>query len=229
MAIVTRRMGGPKPFTWSYSRLKNFEACPKKHFHVDIAKDIKEPDSEQLKWGNLVHDALAKRCGEKRTPLPTGMEKYEHWADKLVTSQGIIHVENKLALAKDFSACGFFDDNVWFRAVGDVIKINGSVALIIDWKTGKIVEDSVQLALSAACVFAKFPELKKIRSRFVWLKEQATSDQDFTPEDMPGLWKSLWPRIEQLEHAHNTTTYPAVQGGLCRNWCPVKSCPHNGG
>lgn len=227
MAALTRSFG-PKAFTWSYSRLKNFEACPKKHYEVDIIKRAKEEEGEQLMWGNQVHDAMAKRCGEKRVPLPKAMERYEPWAARLVTSEGIIHVENKMALTRDFEACSFFDPNVWFRAVGDVIKINGTVGLIIDWKTGKIVEDSVQLALSAACVFAKFPELKKVRSRFVWLKDNATTDEDFTPGDMPNMWKALWPRIEALEHAHNTTTYMAKPGGLCRNWCPVSSCPHMG-
>ena len=227
MAITTR-VHGPKPFTWSYSRLKNFEACPKKHYEVDITKRAKEEESEQLLWGNRVHDAFAKRLGEKQAPFPKGMEHLEVWAEKLVTSPGIIHVENKLALTRDFGACGFFDPGVWFRAVGDVIKINGPVALIVDWKTGKILEDSVQLALSAACVFAKYPEVKRVRSRFAWLKENATSDEDFTPADMAPMWKRLLPRIEALEHAHNTTTYQAKPGGLCRNWCPVASCPHHG-
>jgi len=227
MAAVTTQLG-PKPFTWSYSRLKNFEACPKKHYEVDISKRAKEAESEQLREGNVVHDILAKACSDKRVPLPKGREYLQPWVDRVVTSPGIIHVENKLALTKDFEACGFFDNNVWFRGVGDVIKINGRVAWVPDWKTGKIVEDSVQLALTAACVFAKYPEVKKIRATFAWLKQNAMTDQDFTPEDMPAMWAALWPRIQALEHAHNTTTYPAVQGGLCRNWCPVKSCPHNG-
>jgi hypothetical protein len=227
MTAVTRVLG-PKAFTWSYSRLKNFEACPKKHYEVDILKRAKEEESEQLGWGNRVHDALAKRCGDKRVALPPAMTRYEPWCERLVTSPGIILVEQQLALTKEFAPCGYFDANVWFRAKGDVIKINGPVALIVDWKTGKIIEDSVQLALSAACVFAKFPEIKKIRSRFAWLKDNAETDKDFTPEDMPGFWRSIWPRVEALEHAHNTTTYMAKPGGLCRNWCPVASCPHHG-
>lgn len=226
MAPVTTRLG-PKPFTWSYSRLKNYEACPAKHYAVDIVKSAKEDDSEQLQWGNAVHDALAKRCADGK-PLPKGMERYETWAERIVTPGSNILVENSMALTRDFAPCGYFDAGVWFRAKVDLIKISGRVALIVDWKTGKIVEDSVQLALSAACVFAKFPELQAVRSEFVWLKENATTHEVFKPGDMPGLWKSLWPRIEALEHAHNTTTYQAKPGGLCRSWCPVKSCPHNG-
>jgi spore coat polysaccharide biosynthesis protein SpsF (cytidylyltransferase family) len=50
---ITRH--GPKPFAWSYSKLKNYEVCPKRHWHVDVKKDFKEAESEALKQGNLVH------------------------------------------------------------------------------------------------------------------------------------------------------------------------------
>lgn len=227
MAPVTLR--GIKPFTWSYSRLKNFEACPKKHFEVDIQKSIKEEESDQLAWGNFVHAGFEKALGPERKALPQSMAMYQPWVDKVLAGDGDIYVEQKLALTKDFGACGYFDAVVWFRSKGDVVKVKGSVARIIDWKTGKIVEDSCQLALAAACVFAKFPEVKKVRSTFAWLKENAETNEDFTPADMPALWKGLWPRIEALEHAHRTTTYMAKPGGLCRSWCPVTSCPHHGG
>ena len=76
MSVVTTRRApaGPKPFSWSYSRLKNFETCPKRHWHVDINKDAKEEDSEQLQWGNAVHKALADRIA-KGTSLPIGMAR----------------------------------------------------------------------------------------------------------------------------------------------------------
>ena len=60
MQVVTTR-NKPKPFAWSYSRLKNFESCPKRHWHLDIQKDIKEEEGEALLWGNVVHKALADR------------------------------------------------------------------------------------------------------------------------------------------------------------------------
>jgi len=227
MAAVTTQLG-PKPFTWSYSKLKNFEACPKKHYEIDLRKSIKEEQSDQLLWGNQVHDAFHAVLGPKQKPLPKPMQIYQPWVDRIVTGQGNIYVENKMALTREFADCGFFDASVWFRAIGDVIKVNGRVALIIDWKTGKILEDSCQLALAAACVFAKHPEVMRVKSTFAWLKENATTDEVFTREDMPAMWRGLWPRIQALEHAHNTTTYPARPGGLCRSWCPVTTCPHHG-
>jgi hypothetical protein len=233
MTTVTTIRHSPKPFAWSYSKLKNFESCPKRHYEIDIAKSIKEPESEQLRFGNMLHEALAKRIG-KGVPLPTPFAKYESWAARMATPVGIkdtetvVLVEQKLAITKDFAPCDFFDRRAWYRGIGDVIKITGPVALVADWKSGKIQEDGVQLALMAQCVFAHHPGVQRIRSEFIWLKEDATTRADFSREDMVRLWVELNPRIEALEHAHNTTTYPAKPGALCRRWCPVSSCPHHG-
>lgn len=229
MSMVTTRRGGPKPFAWSYSRLKNFESCPKRHWHIDIQKDVKEEESEQLKWGEIVHKAAAARCGPKRVPLPDNLVKLlEPWCERVTKGDGDIKTEQKLAITADFGACGFFDKDVWFRSIGDVIKINGPVALLADWKTGKVIEDSQQLALGAACVFAAYPDVRVVRAVFIWLKEDAESSAVFKREDMPAMWKGVWPRVSMLEQAHNLQSYPAKPGRLCRSWCPVTQCPHHG-
>lgn len=227
--VTTRRDGGAvkKAFSWSYSKLKNFESCPKRHWHIDLAKDVKEEESEELAWGNAVHDALAKRIKDGKE-LPVPMKAYEPWCQKILKAPGTNLVEQKLAITADFAPTTFFDKSAWFRAVGDVIKLNGPVALIADWKTGKILEDSQQLALSAACVFAHYPSVKMVRSEFIWLKEDASSRADFARDDMPHMWKNIWPRIEALKRAHETGEYPAKPGYFCRRYCPVAKCPHHG-
>jgi hypothetical protein len=70
--------------------------------------------------------------------------------------------------------------------------------------------------------------VQKVRSEFLWLKEDATTRADFARDNMVTVWKGLWPRIESLEHATNTLTFPAKPGGLCKRWCPVTVCPHHG-
>lgn len=226
-----------KPFAWSYSRLKNFEACPKKHYHIDIAKDIQEPESEQLKHGDIVHKVMAQYI-EHGTVMPPVLEpQLKPWADHVFKFKGVdvrtkgavVEVEQKYALTKDFEICEFFDKRAWFRGIGDVIWRLGPVGYIGDWKTGKILDDSQQLALMAACLFAKYPELKIVRSVFVWLKEEAETPLDIKRSDMPAMWANIWPRIEALKIAHETQNYPPKPGGLCKRWCPVKQCPHNGG
>lgn len=233
MAIVTTgRNGAPrvKPFSWSYTRLKNFEVCPKRHYEIDIAKNYQEPyvPGGPLDWGDQVHKALAARCGPNKTPLPQGMDIYEPWAQKVLSGGGEIYVEQDLAINENFGATGYFDGDTWFRAKGDLIKVVGSVALLVDWKTGKILEDSFQLALLAACVFAKFPSVAAVRCAFIWLKEDAESSETFLREDMPRMWRALWPRIDALKQAHVHQNYPPIPCKMCRAWCAVKACPNNG-
>lgn len=226
MNVVTT-YSKPKPFTWSYSRLKNFEVCPKRHYHCDIAKDWVEEESEQLQFGNKLHEALAARIG-KGTELPKPFAEYEEWCAKVLTGPGKILVEQKYAITRAFGPTTYFAKDVWYRGIADVVKINGPVALAIDWKTGKILEDSVQLTLMAACLFAHFPELQHVRCEFVWLAHDATTRIDISRDDLPAFWTKNMPRIEALERAHTMTEYPAKPGNLCRKWCPVKSCPHHG-
>jgi hypothetical protein len=227
MQITTVR-NKPKTFSWSFSKLTSFETCPKRHYHYDVARDIKEPESDALIWGNQVHEALANAVSGV-APLPDTMKEYQKWVDRIVTGGGKILVEQKLALKADFSPTAWNDWNGgWFRGIGDVIKIVQDVALIVDYKTGKIKEDGTQLALMAACVFAHYPEVNNVRSEFIWLKEDATTRADFARNDMQKVWVNILPRVESLAKAHESVSFPPKPGGLCKRWCGVNSCPHNG-
>lgn len=230
-AVTTRRDGSAirKAFSWSYSRLKNFETCPKKHWHVDIQKDVPVEQSEQLDYGNAVHKWLAEFISEGK-PLPQHAQAdLQEWGDWIRDMPGKKLVEQQLAIDENFGKCEWFGKQAWFRGVADVVVLNGPVALIVDWKTGKIVEDSQQLALTAACVFAHFPEVQKLASVFVWLKEDAKTTATYTRAEMPAMWNNLWPRIQNLKQAHDMTNYPPKPGGLCKRYCPVVKCPHHGG
>ena len=216
-----------RAFAFSYSRLKNFETCPRRHLEVDLKKTFKEDESEQLSWGNSVHKSLERRVGYGEK-LPIGMEMYEPMAAKIAASKGKILVEQQLAINKDFGPTAWFAPNAWFRAKIDVAIVNGPVALLCDWKTGRIVEDSVQLSLAAAAFFAHAPEVQKIRSRFYWLGDDVKTDVDIDRSAMPTFWGAIWPRVKQLENAYDTSNYPPTPGRLCRRWCPVKSCEYWG-
>ena len=192
-----------------------------------------------LQWGNAVHKALANRCGKGKVPLPKPMQGFEKWAAR-VTSEGNhpaqIMVEQQLAIDKDFAPTKWFDKDAersglappWYRGIADVLKIVGPAALAVDWKTGNVIDDAPQLALLAACIFAHHPNVLKVRSEFIWLKENASTRNDFHRDSMAEIWKGLWPRIEALKHAHDTADYPAKPGFLCRRYCPVTSCLHHG-
>ena len=207
--------------------MKNFEACPRRHLEVDLKKSVQEGESEQLTWGNSVHKSLARRVGYGEK-LPIGMEMYEIVCAEDRSSKGKILVEQQLAINKDFGPTAWFAPNVWFRAKIDVAVVTEPVALLGDYKTGKIIEDSVQLTLAAATFFAHAPTVQKIRSKFYWLGDGVETPVDVARGDMPKFWASIWPRVERSRSPTTPTIIHPSPVGYCRRWCPVKSCEYWG-
>ena len=243
-----------KPFAWSYSKLKNYETCPKRTYHLDWMRDVKEPESDALLWGNTLHDVLAKAIGaddnDQRNPrdmidyapLPEAYAPYKPWVDRITGARAHgaqVIAEKGLAINREFKPTAWFDSNSWFRAKIDamVIAKDGQHAATWDWKTGNKVDDSPQLMMSAITMFARYPSLQAIRAEFVWLKGYNPTDpfnadhytrKTYTRQGMGDMWSSIAPRVERLSRAYTSRDFPANPSGLCKKWCPVTSCPHNG-
>lgn len=220
-----------KDWSWSYSKLKNYEVCPKKHYEVDIAKTSVETQSDDpdsaLNWGNRVHDAFKKTLrGE--APMPPEMASYQTWVDRVLRGPGQLLVEQKYAINRQFKPTTYFANDAWYRGIGDVVRLDTDIALILDWKTGKILEDSVQLMLMAQCLFSHYPKLRYVRSEFIWLKDDCTTPELFSRQEVADQWVDLMPRVQALEEASKTMTYPPKPGHLCKRYCPVTSCAFHG-
>ena len=160
-----------KPFSWSYSKLKNFEVCPRRYHELDIKKAWPEEPSEILTWGNAVHKAMATAL-RNGTELEPEYVIYQSWIDKVNKTAGKLLVEDqcKWAITRDFKATPWFSKTAWLRTVADVVKLDDNVALVVDWKTGKSANvDDVQLTLTALLAFIHFPKLLRVRADFVWL------------------------------------------------------------
>lgn len=218
----------PKKFSWSYSKLKNYATCPKRYYLIDVMKKYQEEEGPALKWGNQVHKAFQKRI-QDGTPFPEDMADFEPFAQRLLNMPGQVMVEQQLAIREDLTPCEWFAKDAWFRSIADYLRIDGPVALAIDYKTGKIVEDSEQLALMAECIFSHFPEVQAVRTEFWWLADEAATKEIFYRNKRKETWARALPRVQELKHAHDNTEFPPKQSGLCRKHCVVKECPFNGG
>jgi hypothetical protein len=218
-----------KPFSFSFSRLKNYETCPRRHQQIDLLKNFKDEESETLVWGDQVHKMLAARLGPRKEELPFAFKQFEVLAQRIEAIEGKLLVEQKYAITENLEACDYFSSKAWFRSIADVAVINPPVAAAIDFKSGKVIDDSVQLALMCGCIFAHYPDVHGIRSEYWWLRQDAITSANFKRSEMLGIWKSVWPRIEQLKLAYETNYYPPKPGGLCKRYCPVVNCEYHGG
>lgn len=212
---------------WSFSALTSFEMCAKKHWHENIAKDFKSPPNAAGDYGSAAHKHFEHRM-IKATPLPLDLRHHEKFLAKIYDRPGQGYPEQKLALNEKFELTGYFDSDVWVRTIIDFAKVDGNKALIIDWKFGKKKEGDDQLDLMAAVLFAAMPEVEYIVAAFYWAKEKEFVSVTYTRTEIAEIWSNFIPRVDALEEAKRTTTFPPTKGFLCKNWCAVTSCPHNG-
>ncbi len=207
---------------WTYSQLDGFESCPKKFYHLKVLRDIKEPPTVHTEWGKTVHTAFEEAVLHG-TQLPAGMTQWQGIADRYISLPGDKYAEYKFAINKDFQLTGW--QTAWSRGIADLVVVNDNVALVADWKTGKR-KPTEQLELYAAYIHAWLPEVTTIHTHFVWLKEKKIDKYVVPVAEIPRVWQSLLPRVNKLESAYKRDSWPARPSGLCRGWCPVKTCTH---
>jgi len=205
---------------WTYSQLDKFETCPRQFYHVRVLKDIKEPPTEATMWGEKVHTAMEHRVRDG-TPLPEGMEQWEGIAAKFAALPGQKLCEEQMAVDKNFQPAEW--GNAWSRGIADLLVIHGDKAGVFDYKTGKrkITE---QLELYVGYTFATYPEVNYVTTGFVWLRDKKIDKATYHRDQVAGIWNGFLPRVRKLESAYEREAWPCRPSGLCRGWCPVKTC-----
>jgi hypothetical protein len=219
-----------KPITWSYSSLALYQQCPKKYYHLKVAKDIKEPLGEAIIFGNEIHKIAEEYVGKGR-PIP---EKYNHIEPALKSLKdmpGEKLCENKLGLTVELEPCGFFDKNVWWRGVADIIILQGDTALTVDYKTGKSSKfaELKQLEIVSLAIFKHFPEVKKVKAGLMFLFADDFIKTAYLADSQEELWGSWISDVGQLKASVENDMWNPKPNFTCRGWCPVTSCDHNEG
>lgn len=217
---MTYQCSSSKMPPWSYSSLTAFETCPKRYYLTRVAKKVVEPQTEATIWGNKVHGCLEARI-KSGTALPEYLQAYEPMAAKIASREGKRIVEERMTLDRNFRPTKWTDATAWCRGIIDVGVVGSETATLLDWKTGKRKLDSDQLKLFAGFAFAHYPWVQKVKTGFIWLKENLIDKETFTREQIGDIWNEFIPRVQRLEIAYTEDKWPAKPSGLCRSWCPV--------
>jgi len=213
----------------SFSALNNFETCPKKFWHLRVERDVKEEEGEALKYGKRVHKALELYV-DKGKKMPADLEYLAPHVEKFRNLSATRHCEMELAINERYKPVGWFDKDVWIRAKLDLVIIGARRALLVDYKTGKMKDDGfTQLKLAAAMLMLHFKELECVDMAYLWTQHDGvTTREEFNRADFVQVWNEMMPRLIAFEEAHVRDNFPARPSGLCKNYCPVLQCPHNG-
>jgi len=234
-----------KPFCFTYSKLKSFETCALLYKHQEILKTPgTAPSGDAIDFGNAVHkaleDAINHALGRGGAPLIPMFKYLQFWVDWCVELPGDKYVEIKWAIDEHKAARPYFR-SPWYRLKSDFAQVDGPIGHLVDWKTGKRLDEPLQLWLGAACMFAQFEQLQTIVSKFVWLKDWPDREEDWTQDvierssstetihrhQVPDIWDSLNHRIDTLKSALDNDVFHPTPGRHC-GYCRVQSCPHWG-
>jgi len=215
---------------WSYSSINTFKQCPKKYYHLKVAKDVKDASSFAMYYGNRVHKA-AEDYIKTNTPIPTKFKFIKKTLDSLKNIQGEKHCEKRFGLAKedgDFSPTGFFSKNVWYRGIADLLIVNGDKAYLVDYKTGKNAKyaDTKQLDLMAGATFTHYPEVKTIKSALIYVVSNEFIPKEHTSDMRKSYINVFDDELKRLDAAQKNEVWNAISGPLCA-YCPVTKCEHN--
>ena len=213
--------------THSYSSIKMYEQCPKRYLHERINKDVVNEGSEATIYGERIHKQLEERL-QNGTQLPKESLKHEQVCRtiELLTQKADLYLEEKLCLNANLTPTGWYEDDSWLRSILDVLIIKDDTAIVMDWKTGKRNPDFTQLELFSLQIFVHYPEIQKVKTSFVWLKDNKTDSETFKRTDTKLMWADLLSRIDRIKQSYQKNNFPARPSGLCR-YCPAnKICEY---
>jgi CRISPR/Cas system-associated exonuclease Cas4 (RecB family) len=209
---------------WSYSSLKQFKTCPKQYYEIRVAKNFIPREGDDARYGKEVHKALEDYVRDGK-PLPKFYQQFRKMVDPLLDIPGKKYCEHEMALDIDRKPCGFMSEEYWVRGIADLLIVDGDLAFIIDYKTGKTgYADPNQLKLMALMTFAHFPDVHKVKAGLMFVSYDTFYPEEYERSNSAEMWDVFYKDLERLSIAFDNAAWPPKPTGLCRRHCPVESC-----
>ena len=214
---------------WSYSSIKTFEQCPKKYFHLKVAKDVVDEPGPEAAYGTEVHLAAEEFIKDGK-PIPDKYGFIRPVVERLAQFPGDKRTEMKVGVKRHstgYEPCSFFDKQVWYRGIIDLLVVNGSKAYLLDYKTGKNAKyaDMKQLDLMAGAVFIHYPKVEEIKSGLLYVVSNEFPTKVHVRSKLNQYLSVFDEQLDRLGDAMESGVFNPKSGPLC-GWCPVVECAH---
>lgn len=207
----------------SFSSIKDFQSCARRYHQVRILRKFKQEPTDATMYGERVHKAFEKYIRDGLS-LPAELSQFQKFVAPFADMAGEKFCEIKMGMRKDFTPCGFFDEDVWFRGIPDVLIISPkkTVARVADWKTGKSARyaDSTQLELMAAMTMAHYPEVETVKGMLLFVVAGEAVKAEYTRSQLPEIFSKWAGYAGQIEKALGADVWNPSPSGLCK-FCPV--------
>lgn len=214
---------------WSFSRIKDFDTCPKQFYHKHILKELPFEETEATRYGNQFHKA-AEEFIRNGTPVPDRFAFARPTLEALDAKPGDKFCEYKFGLTRELEPCSFYAKDVWFRGIIDLLIVHEDRAWIVDYKTGKSSRyaETGQLELMALATFKFFPHVTSVNAGLVFVVADEFVKDKYALETEGEMWAKWLGEYAKMEKAAETGVWNPKPSGLCRAHCKVLECPHNG-
>lgn len=224
-----------KNFTWSYSKLKNFETCARRYKAIDVDKEYVQGKTPELERGDNLHEAMraAVSSGKKLPPEFIYMERWVEKLTRVLHPLQIIQCELKLSTDRNGTPTGYFDKRTWYRGKIDYFRLmptptqDVDFGHVVDYKTGqppRYGADNTQLMLNAWTIFRHYKTVQKCRVDYLWTEYNDTSHEIYHRSEINQHMAELLPRVIKMQDAHTNNDFPPKPCGLCFEYCDVSSC-----
>jgi RecB family exonuclease len=211
--------------TWSFSGLLDYEECPlrARFRYIDKIPTEAHPAAER---GTKIHDEAEKFVKGEIDDLPKSLSKFGpefyEWRDAY--SEGTVIAEEQWGLTRDCEPCGFFDDNVWWRGLLDLLVLHKDEGRmdILDHKTGKEypVKHLQQGQLYTFVAFLMFPDYEIANAQMVYLDlGKMSRPVKFNKQQAAKYGANFISRAEKM--TSDTEFIPKANRYNCR-WCSYK-------
>lgn len=214
----------------SYSGIKAYENCPRKYHDTKVVKLYPREETDATLYGTTLHEQAELYIRDGK-PLDSSFKFLQPILDGLVAMPGRKLCELKMAVKMSLEPCDFKDEDYWCRGIADLVVIDDDnlTARVFDYKTGgNKYPDTDQLMLMSLLIFKHFPHIRTITGGLLFVLKGTVSKYRVNREQEHDLWWRWRERVAKLDAAHHHDRWPEKPSGLCRQYCEVTACAHNG-
>lgn len=214
----------------SYSGIKAYEGCPRKYHDTKVVKLYPREETEATLYGTQLHEQAELFIKDGR-PLDSAYAFIQPVLDRLAAMPGRKMPELKMAVKESLAVCEFDATDYWCRGIADLVIVDDDnlTARIWDYKTGgNKYPDTDQLMLMALLVFKHFPHVRSVTGGLLFVLKGTVSKYKVLREQEHDLWWRWRERVAKLDAAIHHDKWPEKSSGLCKNYCEVVHCAHNG-
>lgn len=217
---------------FSPSNLATYRDCPLK-FHLQRTHVIKWQETGAKSRGIVLHECMEKAVKEGVATVsgwPDGVnvaftQDLIRMLDKMKSYGAQVMPECELVVDRNMKSCDWWSDEAFLRARADVAVITDDVAVVIDYKTGKMYsKQDFQLRVEALLlhVLYKVPVVKWVLA-YCDYGSTRSGKVDFTI-GLDGV-SDIIDLMKKAQNAAKNSYFPAKRNIFCK-WCSVYHTEH---